>query len=455
MRRSLCRAALPVLAITLLASLMAAGPAAQAASAPQADGVNAGQLAADAVADQVDALVQADHLQGFAGEVVNPQTRGLTVYWHGRPPVTAMALTASARASAVAVSFRPAPYSQAQLNGFRNQILDSPGIGAAGISMIIIYPQATGLSIGVAHGSAAARRLPVIARSKIPVSFFTATAVPLTYLTPVATTPARARPDATSSSVPGRWNDDPPFKGGASISSIFKLAGKDEQEWCSTGYGVHFSNAKKRFFVTTAYHCIAFRELLTQTFFISTDKKKVVGNTFSGAGNYDIATLDTRGGVKNAGGGRQIYMGSALINSSHAQTLAPVRGSSQTQVGDIVLTSGSFSGTRTKIKVKSTDAVWEAITADGAVEYRVFGVYAVQKNHSNAAGQGDSGGPVIVTVKNGISARGIISAGVSSSRTACTGVHTGEFKYRKCYWGLLYTPIGPALSELNLSLNLY
>ncbi len=457
MRRSHWRAALlPALAITLLVSLMAARPAARAATVPQAQagGIAAGQAAADAVADEVDALVQAGHVQGFAGEVVDPQTRGLTVYWHGRPPAAATAMTAGASASGVTVRFLPSPYSQAQLNSFRNQVFDAPGAVAAGISMIIIYPQATGLSIGVTHGSAQARRLPVIADSKIPVSFFTATAVPLTYVTPVITR-SRPRADVASSKVPGRWNDDPPFKGGASISSIFKVAGKDEQEWCSTGYGVHFSNNKKRFFMTTAYHCLAYRELLTQTFWISTDKKKVVGNSFGGAGNYDIATLDTRGGVKGAGGGREVYMGSALINSSHAQTLAPVRGYAQTQVGDYILTSGAFSGTRTRIKVKSTDAEWDSVTADGALDYRVFGIYAAQKNHSNAAGQGDSGGPVVVTVKNGISARGIISAGVSTSRTPCTGIHTGAFKDRKCYWGLLYTPIGPALSELNLSLNVY
>jgi hypothetical protein len=430
----------------LAAVLLTAAPAVAAASTlpgPAGHGTAprqavpayvASMLAADAVADRLDAAVAGSHLVGFAGLVVLPSQRGLDVYWHGRPPATVTGLAGPARATNVTMRFLPAPYSQAQLDTFRNQILDSPGFASSGITKIIIYPQATGLSIGVAQGIAKARQLPALAASRIPVRFFTAEPAPLDLTVP-------------ASSLPGRWADTPPFWGGDAIKSTYAGVGT---YICSTGFGVHFANNRRRFFMLTAGHCMVYRQHFTQVFRIA-NNNKAVGTTFFLMENYDAVTLDTATGVRGAGGGRQIYLGNTSMTSSRGQRSELVAGDATPHTGDLVSTSGAFSGQRSSIQVTSTDVVWTGSTVDGFPE-RVFGVEAIKRNGSNAAGKGDSGGPVFMIGRHGVIALGLISRG-AGHRTACTGIVVSGGRPRICYSGLDFPMIRQILAEGNLALN--
>lgn len=441
------------LALTLItAATLGSAPARATSSRHEASRLPAyvaGMVAADAVADQVRS---ADKTRaGFAGVVVDPWHRGLDVYWHGRPPRAVTRLENDARSHNISMRFSSAPYSQAQLDGFRNKILSSPGEASAGITMTVIYPQASGLTIGVVHGSARARRLPVIANSQIPVRFVHAPVVPLDLAVKQPTRISDTSPIddiAPLAKLPGRWADDPPFEGGDAISSSYASS----SYFCSAGFGVHFKNSPKKFFMLTAGHCLDHGQLYNQEFVIP-NNRKAVGRSFAFQPRNDAATIDTSAGVKGAGGGHAIYGGSTSRSTSAGERIEYVRSATDNHVGDLVNTSGAFSGERTGVKVVSTDVEWGMSTVDG-VSYRVFGAEMQKTSHTNAAGQGDSGGPVFSFVKGGVSARGIVSAAASPShRAACTGILEVSGRPRKCFWDVFYGEIIPILPDGNLAIN--
>jgi hypothetical protein len=86
--------------------------------------VNNGQVAANAVAERVQSAASTHHMSGFAGVEVSPSLThpGVTIYRHGHVPdllsrfaAAASASSASGIAAGVAVCFRWAPFTQAQL----------------------------------------------------------------------------------------------------------------------------------------------------------------------------------------------------------------------------------------------------------------------------------------------------------------------------------------------------
>ena len=79
----------------------------------------------------------------------------------------------------------------------------------------------------------------------------------------------------------------------------------------------------------------------------------------------------------------------------------------------------------------------------------VTGLEIEKPNHKNAAGDGDSGGPVYSYVNAGlVAARGIISGGPGSTNTACTGVlyfrNDPTNALRECSW----TVFGPDINQI-------
>lgn len=408
------------------------------AAASGGDEVDYGQLAGNAVAQRVESVVSTEHLSGFAGEEVNPSPThpGVTIYWHGPVPALLPRLAgaaATARASGIAagvtVRLMPAPYSQAQLMAFENAISASRGF-RQGISSMGFYPQATGLWVGVNTQAdlAKVRRLPVIAHSRIPVHYFVSPTVPL--------------------SVPGRFKDTPPFWGGDFIQTKFLHL----LEECSSGFAMHFSNRKGQpWFMLTAAHCMAHSELTRQKFWILGNHLNV-GVTFSWSAANDAVALYTGRpyGVRGAGGGRKIYTGVTSMTNARGQFGTDVKGSAPVFAGDVVSTSGAYSGERTQIHITTTEWRWEAETLDG-LRYEVFGARAIKTNHSNAAGHGDSGGPVLINVKGGIKAVGIISATSDPLHTAlCTGIRVN----RVCYWDINFSLMTGTSTSIEADLNL-
>jgi hypothetical protein len=412
------------------------------------------QVAANTVAEAMVSAVSAGRLGGFAGIEVDPSAAhpGVIVFWHGGIPArlretAARAGTAAASGSAagVAVTFRPAPYTQDQLNGLENTI-SSAQWAQAGISSMGFYPQATGIWIGVDTRAdlARVRRLPTLEHTAIPVHYFVSPTVPLTLSAPAA-------PAAAAAPVPGRYKDEPPFNGGDFIET--KYAGHTFD--CSSGFGMHYANKKRApWFMLTAAHCMAYSELTRQRFWIQGNGKDV-GVTYYWTANNDTVSLYMASpyGVRGAGGGNHIYVGNTSMKNSRGQSEAAVKGSAAVFAKDNVSTSGAWSGERTRIQVQTTTWRWSAATLDGH-SYFVFGARAIKKNHTNAAGHGDSGGPVFINVKGGVKAVGIISAtSYGSHKAPCTGI----VEHRTCYWDFnfaLMTGTATSIeSEMNLTVN--
>jgi hypothetical protein len=421
--------------------LAAAGPGASGAAEP-----GAAEAAVNSVAENVESDAASGHLPGFAGVMVSPApAAAVTVYWHGAVPAalsrfaatdaTAMARTLPG-AGGIAVRFQPAPYTQAQLTGLRAAVTSSPGFASSGISSLGFYPQATGLAVTVDSPAdlARVRGLPALAHTRIAVRYAVS---PVTQL-----------------SLPGRDKDTPPFVGGIFLGAMY--AGTSYE--CSSGFGMHYASKQgTRYFVTTAAHCAAKGELRKQRFW-AWGNGKDVGVSFNLKAVDDTVSLYAAApyGVKGAGGGARIYVGSTSLTSVKGQSTVPVRGTASVVPGDLVNTSGAFSGERTSIRVVTTEMEWTGETPDG-FEYRVFGAEAIKENRSNAAGQGDSGGPVYVFYngrndKDGVWAAGIISVGFDSHYATCTGL-----RYRKCFWDIGFplmtgtpTSIEP---EMNLEVN--
>jgi len=413
--------------------------------------VDYGQIAANAVAGNVTSAIAAEHLAGFAGEEVNPSLThpGLTIYWHGRVPVMlrrAAAGYATAKvtgvAAGVAVSFKSAPFTRANLLSLQQAINNVAGFWHLGIGAMGFYPEATAFWIEVSARAdiTKLRKLAVIGHSRIPVHFFVGQQASLTEV-------SRAVPHVP---VAGRFKDAPPFSGGAFIASKFA----NQVYQCSSGFGMHFRNRRGApFFMLTAGHCIEHNKLGTQLFWIWGNHKNV-GNTFGFIGDDDVSSLDTRGGVRGAGGAHTIYVGNTSLKNSRGQSKANVKGSARIVTGDLVSTSGAFSGERTRIKVVSTDWEWMAKTVDG-LGYRVFGARLNKTNHSNAAGKGDSGGPVFVNVKGGVKAVGIVSATTTTRHSAlCTGIIEVGGHPRKCFWDIEIPFMTGTATSIEANMNL-
>jgi len=431
-----------------LAEAGAAEAGAAEAGAAEAGAAEAGaaEAAVNSVAENVESDAARGHWPGFAGVEVSPSpAASVTVYWHGAvPAVLSRSVTADAADVArlltvrdgIMVDFQPAPYTQAQLTSLQAAVNNSPGFASSGISSLGFYPQATGLLVTVDNQAdlAKARRLAALAHTRVVVRY---TVAPVAQL-----------------SLPGRYKDTPPFLGGIFLAARYPATSYE----CSSGFGMHYANRKGApYFLTTAAHCVVRGKLRKQEFFVWGNRKDA-GVSFSFDARDDTASLYTATpyGVKGAGNGNRIYVGNTSRTSVNGQRTAPVRGAASVVSGDLVNTSGAFSGERTGIRVVTTEMEWMGETPDG-VEYRVFGAEAVKRNHSNAAGQGDSGGPVYFFYngrndKNGVRAAGIISVGFDGHYAACTGLPG-----RKCFWDVGFPLMtGTAASierEMNLTVN--
>jgi hypothetical protein len=258
-------------------------------------------------------------------------------------------------------------------------------------------------------------------------------------------------PLAIAPKHPGRYKDTAPFWGGDFIQSKHGAT----PYACSSGFGMHNTGKKGApWFMLTAAHCMILTEQASQRFWI-TGNLKNVGVTHFFSPDDDVISLfmDKPYGVPGAGGGSYIYTGATSFTNSNGQKATPVLGAKKVFAGDLVSTSGAFSGQSNGIKIQTTTWKWNAATVDG-IGYQVLGALAYQIHHLNSAGHGDSGGPVFIQVKGGVEAVGIISATRSTADKApCTGVDPG----RGCYWSLefpLMTGTSTSIeTEMKLSVN--
>jgi hypothetical protein len=153
----------------------------------------------------------------------------------------------------------------------------------------------------------------------------------------------------------------------------------------------------------------------------------------------DVGLIDARGGP---------YIYTQGIDPYYS--FVKVAGYGTAPTGAYVKTSGAFSGERSGIKVVNAYATY-GIWAWGTF-WELDGSIAEKTDHSNAVGEGDSGGPVFTTQSDGRAvANGIISAIDTDTRTSCTGITqvrdqiTGNVRLRICAWRMAYARMAQAV----------
>ena len=329
-------------------------------------------------ADRLTAEVKAQGGAGLAGIVAAPENHELRVYWKGGTPKRIGDLVGQLRRD-VPVSVLPAAYSARELEREMNRLARKSGDA---ITSIAANVDGSGLTVSSADLGLAR---PKIADAAVPV-----------------TLEAGVKPELTS-----RWDDSPPWWGGAAWRNASTGGG------CSTGFAVSYGGSTR---MLSAGHCGDVGQTATDP------TGQVIGPISYDNNSYDVNLISasTQGRVYN--------------NSGSTEGGNPVIGTSSSYVGLWVCTSGAYSGTNCSIQVQQVN-----VTIN--VGYLIYGtVRAEQSAHTNAVGQGDSGGSVeVVNPSNTtqVYAAGVNTAIDTSTAVPCTGYVTSG---RTCAWRMYYAP---------------
>ncbi len=249
---------------------------------------------------------------------------------------------------------------------------------------------------------------PNIDGSGLSVSFAPGRQTAITSNVPITQT------DTAAPQLASRGNDSPPYWGGARWNG------------CTTGFAISIGGVSK---MLSAGHCAANGNT-------ARDGGGDVMGTVSGDSNaYDRLYINT----SSAG---QVYNGGV----GTGEFSNPVIGASSNRVGDYVCTSGAYSGTRCNIQVT-------AINQTINVGYLIYQTVRAEKvDRTNAAGNGDSGGPVLSVAADPtkVIAKGTITAIDPSTAVPCTGVPAGNG--RTCSWRMYYVDVVNSLSAYGASI---
>jgi hypothetical protein len=143
-----------------------------------------------------------------------------------------------------------------------------------------------------------------------------------------------------------------------------------------------------------------------------------VGDTYEYNQGTDIMTINVARTGSSAGA--VVYAGGVdETGNGVGESSRPVKSTTSPAAGAIVCTSGAFSGERCSIKVIQVNVAIDVDLGGGATQRITGQVKAEQTQRANAAGQGDSGGPVyLLRSDGGVSAEGTITAIDTRSRLA-------------------------------------
>jgi hypothetical protein len=219
---------------------------------------------------------------------------------------------------------------------------------------------------------------------------------------------------ATPSPAYSRGDDSPPYWGGARWNG------------CSTGFAVWQGGYSR---MLSAGHCADNGNAAYD------GGGQYMGGVYADDNAYDRLLINTT----SAG---RIYDGGV----GTGEFSKPVVGASHSYVGDWLCTSGAYSGARCNIQVK-------AVNVNLNVGYTIYQtVRAEQVDHTNAVGNGDSGGPVfsLSADPNKVIAKGTNTAIDLSTQVPCTGIPTST--YRKCAWRMYYVDVVNSLNAYGASI---
>ncbi|GAA2902504.1 hypothetical protein GCM10010517_68400 [Streptosporangium fragile] len=337
-------------------------------------------------ADRISAAAQEQGVNGYAGIIVAPENRELRLHWKGNPPRSIDNLVGELRRD-VSVNVLPARHSARELAGEAARISRRAG-GA--VTSIAARPDGSGLTV---TGANARTTRSAVGDTTVPVNV-----------------EVGVKPELMT-----RWNDSPPWWGGAAWRN-------PSGGGCSTGFAVWHGGVTK---MLSAGHCAALGNTATDP------TGEVMGNVSQDDDGRDVLLINAR----SAGRVFNNVIGNTSIEFSN-----PVIGTSGSYVGMWVCTSGAYSGTNCNIQVKQTGvSIWVGYWITGTVR-------AEQVSQTNAVGKGDSGGSVEVV--NSANTSQVYAAGVNtaidtSTAVPCTGYVTAN---RVCAWRMYYAPWSNAVA---------
>lgn len=317
---------------------------------------------------------------GFGGIEVSAERRALTVYWKGDAPAATTAAVEKARADGDTVTVLPARYSEKELMEEGARIVEEDGVSAVAPKV-----DGSGLLVSVLPG-----HLGLI-------------------LSPIPVTTDEAQPALAS-----RKDDSSPYTGGARWNG------------CSSGFGFTINGAKK---MLSAGHCAD-----------NGDTARDGGGQTMGKVAGDSNSRD-RLHINTTSRGR-VYNGSVAPDGTPVNEFTnAVVGASRSFVGDVICSSGAYSGTRCGSQVV---AVNQTIN----VGYLIYETVRAEKTDRTAAiGNGDSGGPSFTVASDNtkVIAKGTHTAIDLSTARPCTGVPSVA-NGRQCAWRFFYVDVTKSLS---------
>jgi hypothetical protein len=345
-------------------------------------------------------------IPGYAGVIVDAAHDHFTLFWKGEPPASVTEALAMLPPGMTA-EVRPAAFSKAELHAQRDQLFKDDAATPAEYRAhrIGVREDGSGLDVSVPKAR--------------PVSFTRAGGSNVRLLVEAPDHPLSRQADRT------------PYWGG---SRIFVVNGSLSRA-CTSGFiltdGTYFHT-------TTAAHCA---QAVGMGFQVLNGNQEPIGTVLLPDLNPPIGIDLIRLAPNSAAA--KIYDG---VWNDSLGTNKPVIGQMGSGQGDWLCTSGSFSGTVCNIQVTNPDTTTNTNPA-------LFVAEAREVSGKNAAGDGDSGGPVFSLTGTGsmLVARGTIEGGRDGTEVACTGVPAGPI--RKCYNKITYVRIADTLNIFSLTLQ--
>ncbi|MFE2939938.1 hypothetical protein ACFXKG_12890 [Streptomyces sp. NPDC059255] len=370
-------------------------------------------------AKSIRAAVAQNPRSNFSGIKLTVEESVLDLYWKGAVPAEVKSLVTRLNAlGESAVRLNPARFSLAELNHEVEQVMARPDTSFGKAVKAAPLHDGSGLNVavdgtGAPLGARADQQLVPSAASGID------TEVPVSL--EVAPEPAPV----------DRMDDSSPYWGGA---LMINTTGSNA---CTSAFGVR-RNSDGTTRVLTAAHCGK-----------TGDNWVDGGYDTMGKAEGNWPAYETQ--LINTPGGAAVWHGSVQSDQTSGSdaTSKTVKGWAFPEVGQQVCTSGSFSGSRCVVKVTRNNVTLNmgGLMIPGMVQ-------AEQQGRTNAAGNGDSGGPVYGVRSDGgatATASGIISAIDTNTAVTCTGVPTGGG--RTCAWRMFYVNIQNAMSISRTTIN--
>lgn len=344
----------------------------------------------------------------YAGLTADNKTHSVIIYRKGGSRVPFYAAVIGKLPTGMRVEFRKAPMSAAEADGLVEDIWSKRDVFASqGIDITAVFRDATG-HVGV-HVKTLTPRIERLLKNRF--DRYGDGSVLVGQGDPIH--------------VASRFDDTAPFYGGNRINSAngtFKN-GAVGHSICTSGFGGK-SLANNRRYVITAFHCVQPGDPRFWT----------AGGTLIGSASdldsgHDLAFVPVSGTLP------WVWVGPLTpISSEFTKRVTDVK---KPVVGDHICTSGSFSGARCYATVINSGHYTLSTDWAGQGSYDAYLYIADGDNGTEMVAEGDSGGPVLITHGDTVTAVGIISALGTGQLVSCVG--DGTVCSSRVYFADIYT----------------